>query len=390
MILAGGRFSVRFFDLAGPAGPTNLIRPLGGKLNSLDWSPSSDKIAIASHDSTVYIWSDDLRNPKMLEAVTHSAVKVKWSPDGQHLAAADGNANVRVASADGTVVRELSGDGGYPTSLSWSPDGQRLAIAKRFSESVVLDMEGNQVSIAFHDGGVGGVSLSPDGKLLATAGLDAKVRISRIDKMAVAPQEVAVLEALDGDVDSIDWSPDGKWLASGHNTSVRLWHPDGKPGPVIPAASAAIMSVDWSPDSQSLVTGSWDTRVRLWNLNGDLRREFPGHAAPCMGTSFSPDGIKLATCGWDSVARILDVKTGEILAMTIQVADPVLDGPRYPIHHAISFNRAGQVMSGDPKILEQQVVYLVEKPTGAFSLLTPSEFQARAPGAILAERPTGK
>lgn len=139
------------------------------------------------------------------------------------------------------------------------------------------------------------------------------------------------------------------------------------------------MSLDWAPDSQQLVTGSWDTSVRLWNLKGELLRQLPGHAAPCMGTSFSPDGRKLATCGWDGVARILDVENGEILAMAIQVADPILDGPRFPIHHAISFNRAGQVTSENREILEQQVVYLVEEPSGAVSILKPTEFQAKAP-----------
>ena len=85
------------------------------------------------------------------------------------------------------------------------------------------------------------------------------------------------------------------------------------------------------------------------------------------------------------MARVLDAETGQILALAIQVADPILNGPRFPIHHAISFNRAGQVTSGDRKIIEQQVVYLVEEPSGAFSVLQPSQFAAKVPDAILAE-----
>ena len=39
----------------------------------------------------------------------------------------------------------------------------------------------------------------------------------------------------------------------------------------------------------------------------------------------------------------------------------------------------------DPVVLEERVVYLVEQPSGAFEVLKPSEFQAKASGAILAE-----
>lgn len=85
-----------------------------------------------------------------------------------------------ITNPEGELILTIPGNGSHPTGLSWSPDGQRLAVAKRFGESAIYDMEGNHVSIAFHEGGVGGVAISPDGNLVATAGLDAKIKISRI------------------------------------------------------------------------------------------------------------------------------------------------------------------------------------------------------------------
>jgi WD40 repeat protein len=387
-ILAGGRFCVRFLDDQGPTGSTKLIRPAGGKLYNLDWCPSSDQIAVATDSSGIYIWSGDLRRQSSIPELTGFVGCVQWSPDGRRIATAAGGTGPRIWDAEGTLLRELQGENGSPaTGLAWSSDGLRLAVSNRFGASSVFDMDGNHVTIGLHGGGVGGVTFGPDGKFLATGGLDATVRISQISDLTRPPKEIAMLQAFDGDVDSIAWSPDGEWIASGHNTTARLWHADGSPGPVLPAGDAAVMRLDWSPDSQRLATGSWDTSVRLWNLEGVLLKEFPNHAAPCYGVSFSPDGTKLASCGWDGVVRVLDVESGGILGIAVQVADSGgnRDANETAIYRAISFNRAGQVTSGDPELIEQQLVYLIERPAGAFEILKPSEFRRKAADAVLSE-----
>ena len=259
-ILAGGRFSVHFFDTAGPTGPQKLLRPRGGKLMHMDWHPTDDKIAIGAGDATVYIWSDGFRKKVVIDDYETFVGRVKWSPDGQQLATLSREAAVRIWSPEGEFISEFDGQSGVPRGLSWTPDGQRLAVAIRYAKGHIFNADGDDVPLDFHKEGL-------------------------------------------------------------------------------------------------------------------------------SGTSFSPDGKKLATCGWDGVARILDIETEQILAIAIHVAEPQLGvrGLASVEHHAIAFNQAGQVTSGDPEILEQQFVYLVEQPSGAFEILKPSEFLAKAPGAILAE-----
>ena len=41
---------------------------------------------------------------------------------------------------------------------------------------------------------------------------------------------------------------------------------------------------------------------------------------------------------------------------------------------SVTFSPAGQIVDGDPAVIEKQLVYLVERPTGGVDVLKPSEF----------------
>ena len=45
--------------------------------------------------------------------------------------------------------------------------------------------------------------------------------------------------------------------------------------------------------------------------------------------------------------------------------------------NSITFSPAGEILHGDPEVVEKELVYLVETPSGTLELLKPSEFQKR-------------
>src|SRR5215471_6352685 len=66
---------------------------------------------------------------------------------------------------------------------------------------------------------------------------------------------------------SVAFSPDGKLLASaGFDGKVKLWDwPSGKEARTIDAHAKPVYSVAFSPDGKTLVTASDDQTIRLWN-----------------------------------------------------------------------------------------------------------------------------
>jgi WD40 repeat protein len=83
-----------------------------------------------------------------------------------------------------------------------------------------------------------------------------------------------------------EWSPDGKTLASGGvDNTVKLW--DTESGQLLRTLSGhanAVRSVAWSPDGKTLASGSHDHTVKLWEAgNGQLLYALTPHFSPAIG-----------------------------------------------------------------------------------------------------------
>lgn len=66
-------------------------------MNSLAWSPDGTKIASASNDKKIRIWSAQSgQTLTIYDEHTASINIVAWSPDGEYLASASDDGTVRV------------------------------------------------------------------------------------------------------------------------------------------------------------------------------------------------------------------------------------------------------------------------------------------------------
>ncbi len=263
------------------------------------------------------------------EAITLASIA--FSPDGKTLAVAairsvPGNRrvwSVRLLDSETGATKKTIPLQGTVRKVVFSPDGKTLAIGGQdfprlitgpFPRTVLLwDLKQDKAINVFRQelmvddflksgqlDGLRDLVFSPDGRLLAAADVDFRVRLIDVGTGHVR-------QTLEGHTDVVLWlafAPHGKTLASGgSDPTVRLWDVQtGKELRILRGNKGQAWAVNFSPDGSLLATGRTiveagkrTNEVILWDAQSwQPRRVLPGGTGGVETLAFSPDNKVLA------------------------------------------------------------------------------------------------
>lgn len=250
---------------------------------------------------------------------------------------------------DTQLLTTLRGHTNAVSTVAFNPDGKTLATGGLDNTIRLWNVATGKPlgSSLMGQSAISSVAFSPDGKILASGSAEG---IIRLWDLTSGKQIGAPLTGLTEGVLSVALSPDGKTLAAGSSDNkIQLWDvATGKPlGSPLTGHSDAVTSVAFSPDGKILASGSSDRTIRLWNVaSGDLIGEpFTGHTNAVTGVALSPDGKVLASGSFDKTIRLWDVASGkQIFEPFVGHSDNVL---------SVAFSREGTTLAsgGADKII---------------------------------------
>ncbi|BAZ13637.1 WD-repeat protein [Calothrix sp. NIES-4071] len=193
------------------------------------------------------------------------------------------------------------------------PSSTKKRTVDRIRQVITEVQERNRLE--GHSNWVTNVSLSNNGRTIATASANRNIMVWNLDG--------TLLNILQGHGDivwSVCFSPNGNKIASASaDNTVKVWSVDGTLLYTLKGHTDQVFGVCFSPSGNVIVSASADKTIKFWSIKGTLLQTLHGHTDQVFSVCFSPDASMVASAGADKTIRLWsteDINTKLIKTLT--------------------------------------------------------------------------
>lgn len=327
LAVSGESRVVRIWNVAEPGRPrpvATLRTTFTGDVQTLDWSPAGDVLAVgALGPRSLLAWDVTVPGtPRELSVPTLSTPatvvgSTRFSPDGAMLAASGLDGTVltwRVVQRRITQPRKTFVDGSGVRSLAWTPDGSSLLAGSERGDVRPLDartLRPTRAAVRVSSGIVNGLDVTPDGTRFAVASSD-----TAVSQWSTASWQQLSTQANPGPVTGVSYTDAGhSLLSTAADGTLRRYA--AAPGI---AADDTVFNLAVTSDGRRLgvATGGDAGGVRIWNVRNPGR---PVVLSPLITTPAAA-GAAAATLAFTADGRTLAIGTRTGYVVFFDVADP--------------------------------------------------------------------
>ena len=338
-----------------------------GLVLSLGWSPDSSQLVTGSSDGTAKVWKIGPGHAQERWSLTAQEMKsgvvgVAFSPNGSRVMAGDANATaVKVwdlgwtgdaewahLPAPGYPAAEFMPDGRHVVASAWgeSPYGDEKSRTEGASAVTIWDLRSGRdlrtLGPATDFFGILSFDVSPDDGSIALGGYSGSGRKDYGGASAVRAWDPSTGEEVFTlghrlDVNEVTYSRDGEYLATASwDTSTKIIDRTGRVVQVLGEPKGdthrgdlAVHDVAFSSDGRWVATAEYDleiARVRIWDwARGEPFRTIEADPSSFPRVDFDPTGPRVVLTGPNGLAEVVDVTSGERVAVLAGPPGGVMD-----------------------------------------------------------------
>jgi len=287
-----------------------------------DIHPDGKIMALGGIDSAVVLLNLETgRVERTLDGHQKVVLAFAFSNDGKLLATGSGDRTIKIWDvASGKELETLKGHMNLVFDVAFNSDNSQLVSASWDGSMIVWELEDG--SYRFRD--LGGdspykVGFTPNDLYVISGDLKNRLDFWEVDALERFRNLVGHTET----ISDFAFSPDGKQLATASwDGKVKIW--DVLTGMLVNRQSVgagAVYALDWSKDGQSIAYAGANTTIYLWNPStNENPLEFQGHSEPVTDLQFIKNDKKLVSHGASGQIKVWDLTREEEIYSRIQIA----------------------------------------------------------------------